>query len=153
MSTSEMSTTQRTVAPERGDDQAELDRQHEQLLHELRAIIPGAEVLFAFLLTGVLTMDEASVHPHVQARGTVVEEHGLLQPAPAPRFSRTPGAIQRPPAWPGQHTDEVLADWGFGVLRDRQVPLNVIFGVFAAVALLSIGIVLMIRPRGEEGRS
>jgi hypothetical protein len=46
-----------------------------------------------------------------------------------------------------------FADWGFGVLRDRQVPLNVIFGVFAAVALLSIGIVLMIRPRGEEGRS
>jgi MFS family permease len=46
-----------------------------------------------------------------------------------------------------------FADWGFGVLRDRQVPLNMIFGVFAAVALLSIGIVLMIRPRGEEGRS
>ena len=34
-------------------------------------------------------------------------------PAPAPRFSRTPGAIQRPPAHPGQHTDEALADWGF----------------------------------------
>jgi alpha-methylacyl-CoA racemase len=62
----------------------------------------------------VLTMDEAAAHPHVQARGTVVEEQGVLQPAPAPRFSRTPGAIQRPPAWPGQHTDEVLTDWGFG---------------------------------------
>jgi alpha-methylacyl-CoA racemase len=36
-----------------------------------------------------------------------------VQPAPAPRFSRTPGAIQRPPAHPGQHTDEALADWGF----------------------------------------
>ena len=61
----------------------------------------------------VLTMDEAKDHPHIRARETIVEEFGLPQPAPAPRFSRTPGAIQRPPAWPGQHTDEVLADWGF----------------------------------------
>ena len=61
----------------------------------------------------VLTMAEAVEHPHMKARDTIVEENGLLQPAPAPRFSRTPGAIQRPPAWPGQHTDEVLADWGF----------------------------------------
>ena len=61
----------------------------------------------------VLTMDEAAAHPHLQARATIVEADGLLQPAPAPRFSRTPGAIQRGPAWPGQHTDEVLTDWGF----------------------------------------
>jgi alpha-methylacyl-CoA racemase len=61
----------------------------------------------------VLTMDEAIEHPHIRARGTVVNEYGVDQPAPAPRFSRTPGAIQRPPAWPGEHTDEVLADWGF----------------------------------------
>jgi alpha-methylacyl-CoA racemase len=61
----------------------------------------------------VLTMSEAVDHPHIKARNTVVHEYGLDQPAPAPRFSRTPGAIQRPPAWPGQHTDEVLADWGF----------------------------------------
>ena len=40
-----------------------------------------------------------------------------------------------------------FADWGFGVLQDRGVPLNVIFGVFAFIALLSIGIVLSIRPR------
>jgi alpha-methylacyl-CoA racemase len=37
----------------------------------------------------------------------------VVQPAPAPRFSRTPGTIQHPPAEPGQHTDEALADWGF----------------------------------------
>lgn len=61
----------------------------------------------------ILTMSEAAEHPHVKARATVVEEHGVAQPAPAPRFSRTPGAIQRPPAWPGQHTDEALTDWGF----------------------------------------
>ena len=43
-----------------------------------------------------------------------------------------------------------FADWGFGVLRDRDVPLNVIFGVFAGIALLSVGIVLLIRPREEK---
>jgi MFS transporter, Spinster family, sphingosine-1-phosphate transporter len=42
-----------------------------------------------------------------------------------------------------------FADWGFGWLRDRQVPLNVIFGVFAGVALLSVFIVLMIKPKAE----
>ncbi len=72
-------------------------------------VLEGTDVCFA----PVLTMDEAADHPHLQARSTIVEDHGVLQPAPAPRFSRTPGAIQRPPAWPGQHTDEVLADWGF----------------------------------------
>jgi alpha-methylacyl-CoA racemase len=61
----------------------------------------------------VLTMTEAVEHPHIKARNTVVNEYGLDQPAPAPRFSRTPGSIQGPPAWPGQHTDDVLADWGF----------------------------------------
>jgi MFS transporter, Spinster family, sphingosine-1-phosphate transporter len=40
-----------------------------------------------------------------------------------------------------------LADWGFGALRDRQVPLNVIFGVFAGLAILSIALVLLIKPR------
>ena len=40
-----------------------------------------------------------------------------------------------------------FADWGFGALRDRNVPLNMIFGVFAGIALLSAGIVLLIRPR------
>ncbi len=40
-----------------------------------------------------------------------------------------------------------FADWGFGALRDRGVPLNVIFGVFAGVALLSVVIVLLIRPK------
>ncbi len=43
-----------------------------------------------------------------------------------------------------------FADWGFGALRDRQVPLNAIFGVFAGIALLSAVIVLLIRPHEEE---
>ena len=61
----------------------------------------------------VLSMGEAPDHPHNVARGTFVEVAGIKQPAPAPRFSRTPGAIERPPAHAGQHTDEALADWGF----------------------------------------
>ena len=40
-----------------------------------------------------------------------------------------------------------LADWGFGHLRDRKVPLNAIFGVFASAAVLSVVLVLCIRPR------
>ncbi len=72
-------------------------------------VLETTDVCFA----PVLTMDEAAQHPHIQARDTIVEVDGVPQPAPAPRFSRTPGAIQRPPCWPGQHTDEVLAEWGF----------------------------------------
>lgn len=71
-------------------------------------IMEGTDVCFA----PVLTMDEAPSHPHIAERQTYVEDAGLVQPAPVPRYSRTPGAIARPPAHPGQHTDEVLADWG-----------------------------------------
>ncbi len=60
----------------------------------------------------VLAMDEAPAHPHMAARGTFTEVAGQVQPAPAPRFSRTPGSIDRPPPHAGQHTDEVLAEWG-----------------------------------------
>ncbi|MFI9637049.1 CaiB/BaiF CoA transferase family protein [Nocardia sp. NPDC051929] len=64
-------------------------------------------------LSPVLSLTEAPTHPHLRDRGTFVEVSGVVQPAPAPRFSRTPGAIQRPPAQPGEQTDEVLGDWGF----------------------------------------
>ena len=70
---------------------------------------PDPELCFA----PVLSMAEAHQHPHNQARETFVEVAGIVQPAPAPRFSRTPGAISSPPAHAGQHTDEALADWGF----------------------------------------
>jgi len=60
-----------------------------------------------------LTMREAASHPQLAARNTIVDAFGMAQPAPAPRFSRTPGAIASAPAWPGDHTDAVLADWGF----------------------------------------
>ncbi|MEX2292469.1 MAG: CaiB/BaiF CoA-transferase family protein [Acidimicrobiales bacterium] len=61
----------------------------------------------------VLTMSQAGSHPHIAARGTIVEIDGVWQPAPAPRFSQTPGAVARPPSAPGWHTDEVLLDAGF----------------------------------------
>jgi alpha-methylacyl-CoA racemase len=72
-------------------------------------IMEGSDVCFA----PVLSMTEAPAHPHNRARGTFVEVDGVPQPGPAPRFSRTPGAIGRPPAAPGQHTEEALRDWGF----------------------------------------
>lgn len=59
----------------------------------------------------VLDMLEAPEHPHNRARGTFVVDDGVVQPAAAPRFSRTPGAIQRPPSLPGEDTDAVLRDW------------------------------------------
>ena len=58
----------------------------------------------------VLDLREAPAHPHHVARGTFLDDD-IVQPAPAPRFSRTPGAVQRPPALPGEHTDEVLDEW------------------------------------------
>ena len=62
----------------------------------------------------VLTLGEASQHPQMLARETLVELDGVVQPAPAPRLSRTPGEVSGPPTRPGQHTREALHDWGFG---------------------------------------
>ncbi|HXN87097.1 MAG TPA: CaiB/BaiF CoA-transferase family protein [Candidatus Binataceae bacterium] len=72
-------------------------------------IMEGSDVCFA----PVLSMAEAPQHPHNRHRGTFVETDGVVQPGPAPRFSRTPSKIQRPPARPGEHTEAALSDWGF----------------------------------------
>jgi alpha-methylacyl-CoA racemase len=61
----------------------------------------------------VLTLSEAAEHPHNVARQTFVEVAGVRQPAPAPRFSRTEAAIERPPPHAGQDTREVLDEAGF----------------------------------------
>lgn len=81
-------------------------------------LLEGTDACFA----PVLSMVEAPQHPHNVERETFVERDGIVQPAPAPRFSRTPGRIQRPPAFPGQHTDDALADWG--VSADRIAALR-----------------------------
>jgi alpha-methylacyl-CoA racemase len=76
-------------------------------------IMEGSDVCFA----PVLSMEEAPKHPHNRHRGTFVEVEGVVQPGPAPRFSRTPGKVQRPPASPGEHSEEALRDWGFSTVE------------------------------------
>jgi alpha-methylacyl-CoA racemase len=70
-------------------------------------------------LTPVLTWHEAPLDEHLRQRGTFVQLDGVIQPAPAPRFSRTLTAVHRPPPWPGQHTFEALVDWGIGAPEIR----------------------------------
>ena len=60
----------------------------------------------------VLTMTEAAQHPHNVERNTFIDVAGTVQPAPAPRFSRTVPEVSRPPAHAGAHTVDVFADWG-----------------------------------------
>lgn len=61
----------------------------------------------------VRSLVEAPVDPHLAERGTFIEIGGVVQPAPAPRFGRTPADIPSEPCLPGQHTDEVLASLGY----------------------------------------
>lgn len=75
---------------------------------EWEAIFDGTDAC----VTPVLSLPEVANHPHHRARGAFVDGD-VLQPAPGPRLSRTPGAIAGPPPAPGQHTDAALADWGF----------------------------------------
>ena len=65
----------------------------------------------------VLTMSEAAEHPHNVERQTFIQVGGVTQPAPAPRFSRTTPEVKSAPAHPGQHSREVLADWGIAADR------------------------------------
>lgn len=64
-------------------------------------------------VTPVLSLEEAPRHHHNQSRQTFVEVDGLVQPAPAPRFSRTPAAIQSAPATSVQAGEDWLVNWGF----------------------------------------
>ncbi len=64
-------------------------------------------------VTPVLSLSEAPDHPHNRARATFVDHDDIPQPAPAPRFSATPGAIQGTPRAAGADTDTALSDWGF----------------------------------------
>ena len=73
------------------------------------ALLEGTDVCFA----PVLDLSEAPQHPHNRARGSFVEIDGVTQPAPAPRFSRTQSAVQSPAAMAGEHSEQILTDWGF----------------------------------------
>jgi alpha-methylacyl-CoA racemase len=77
------------------------------------ALMEHTDVCFA----PVLRLDEAPHHPHHVARATFVDAFGARQPAPAPRFSRTVPELSQPPAHDGQHTREVLLEWGIAPER------------------------------------
>ena len=70
----------------------------------------------------VLSLREAPAHPHLAARGTFADTGGITQPAPAPRFSVTPGSLRRPPAMPGADTGEVAHDWDVPALTVTSQP-------------------------------
>ena len=66
----------------------------------------------------VLTMTDAPRHPQLAARDTFVTADGVVQPAPAPRFSVSPAALGAAPTGPGAHTRQTLSDWGFGDVNE-----------------------------------
>ncbi len=72
-------------------------------------IMEGTDICFA----PVLSFSEAPHHPHNKARGSFVEVDGIMQPGPAPRFSRTPGSVKFGPPKFGAQTEEVISAWGF----------------------------------------
>jgi alpha-methylacyl-CoA racemase len=117
----------------RQNDRAQWPALHERLeavfktktRDEWCAIMEGSEVCFA----PVLNMLEAPNHPHNRHRGTFVDVDGVVQPAPAPRFSRTPSKIQRPPARPGEHTEEALKEWGFNASELERLRSSGAIGV------------------------
>jgi alpha-methylacyl-CoA racemase len=81
------------------------------------ALLEGSDACFA----PVLGLDEAPGHAHNRARANFVEVDGVVQPAPAPRFSRTPGAVQRPPEAPGRHTESILGELGFAAAEIQRL--------------------------------
>ena len=99
----------RTKWPELKDEIAKVVKGKSR--DEWDEILAGTDVCYA----PVLTVEEATQHPHNIERNTFTEVAGLTQPMPAPRLSATPGTIQRPPAHPGQHTDEILAEAGMNI--------------------------------------
>ncbi|HSW20098.1 MAG TPA: CaiB/BaiF CoA-transferase family protein, partial [Ramlibacter sp.] len=72
------------------------------------ALLEGTDACYA----PVLDIDEALEHPHHRARAVYARVDGVAQPNPAPRFSRTPSTLRRPPPAPGADSSQVLADWG-----------------------------------------
>ena len=97
----------RAIWPDLHDKLAHVIAQKTQA--EWTQIMGGTDVCFA----PILNLEDAPKHPHNAARETFVEVAGVVQPAPAPRFSVTPGKIQGPPPAIGAHSKTALADWGF----------------------------------------
>jgi alpha-methylacyl-CoA racemase len=87
-------------------------------------ILEGTDACFA----PVLDMDDCVTHPHNVARRIFVEVDGVLNPAPAPRFSRTPSELKYPPHAAGADTRQALVDWGF---RNEQIDEMMKSGIIA----------------------
>ncbi len=100
--------------PEMKDRLAEVFRRRTR--DEWDELLLGTNACYA----PVLELSEVANHPHNAARETFIDVGGITQPAPAPRFSQTPANVQRPPAHPGQHSLEVLAEWGWS---DGEIAL------------------------------
>jgi alpha-methylacyl-CoA racemase len=81
------------------------------------ALMDGTDVCFG----PVLSLEEAPAHAHNAARQTFVTIEGVVQPAPAPRFSATPGAVQGPPPAIGAHSEVALTDWGFSASQVERL--------------------------------
>lgn len=73
------------------------------------SLLEGTDTCFA----PVLSIREAADHPHNRARQAFIERDGVVQSAPAPRFSRTPSQLQGPPVAVGAHTEQVLQALGY----------------------------------------
>jgi alpha-methylacyl-CoA racemase len=71
-------------------------------------------------VTPVLTMAEAPLHPFALDRKSFVEIAGVVQPAPAPRFERTPGSVKSPPPLVGEHSRALLQGHGFSEAEIEQ---------------------------------
>ncbi|MCT9090191.1 CoA transferase [Streptomyces sp. ASQP_92] len=98
------------------------DRFRTRTREEWTAVFEGSDACVA----PVLSLKEAPHHPHLAARATFTGHGGITQPAPAPRFSATPGSIRRPPALPGADTAEVARDWDLPGLcpGDASTPVQ-----------------------------
>ena len=88
------------------------------------AIMEGTDVCFA----PVLTMTQATQHPHHIARNTFINIAGVTQPAPAPRFSRTSPETPTPPAHAGQHSTQILNEWGISNINELLASGAVVDG-------------------------
>ncbi|MER7536776.1 CaiB/BaiF CoA-transferase family protein [Streptomyces sp. NPDC097704] len=92
------------------------DRFRSRTREEWTAVFDGSDACVA----PVLSMREAPGHPHLAARATFTERDGIAQPAPAPRFSVTPGTLRTGPALPGADTAEVARDWAVPALNTQE---------------------------------
>lgn len=83
-------------------------------------------------VTPVLDWDEAAAHPHNRARGAFAEAAGIVQPAPAPRFSETPAPGPKAAGWPGEDTARLLARWSVGPDRVEALRAAGVLGAWEA---------------------